>query len=39
MAFFLKTNVVIKIFQNLALFWVKNANLFAIFFGETFLES
>jgi hypothetical protein len=25
LAFFSKTNVMIKLFQNLALFWVKNA--------------
>jgi hypothetical protein len=34
LAFFSKTNVMIKIFHNLALFWVKNANFFAEFFGE-----
>jgi hypothetical protein len=34
LAFFSKTNVMIKIFQNLALFWVKNGNFFAEFFGE-----
>jgi hypothetical protein len=33
-AFFSKTNVMIKILDNLALFWVKNANCFAEFFGE-----
>jgi hypothetical protein len=33
-AFFSKTEVVIKILHNLALFWVKNANFFAIVFGE-----
>jgi hypothetical protein len=34
LAFFLKTNVMIKCLHNLALFWVKNANFFAEFFGE-----
>jgi hypothetical protein len=34
LAFFSKTNVMIIFFQNLALFWVKNANFFAKFFGE-----
>jgi hypothetical protein len=29
-----KTNVMIKILHKLALFWVKNANFFAEFFGE-----
>jgi hypothetical protein len=38
LAFFSKTNVMIKIFQNLALFWVKNANFFAEFFGENILK-
>jgi hypothetical protein len=32
--FFSKTNVMINFFQNLALFWDKNANFFAEFFGE-----
>jgi hypothetical protein len=31
---FSKTNVMVKILHNLALFWVKNANFFAEFFGE-----
>jgi hypothetical protein len=31
-AFFSKSNVMIKNLHNLALFWVKNANFFAIFF-------
>jgi hypothetical protein len=31
---FLKNNVMIKILQNLALFWVKNANIFAEKFGK-----
>jgi hypothetical protein len=31
---FLNTNVMINFFQNLALFWVKNAVFFAEFFGE-----
>jgi hypothetical protein len=34
LAFFSKTNVRIKILHNLALFWAKNANFFAEFFGE-----
>jgi hypothetical protein len=34
MAFFSKTNVMIKILQNLAFLWVKNANFFNEFFGE-----
>jgi hypothetical protein len=34
MAFFSKTNVMIKILHNLALFRVKNANFFAEIFGE-----
>jgi hypothetical protein len=38
MAFFSKTNVMIKILNNLALFWVKNANFFAEFFGENILR-
>jgi hypothetical protein len=32
--FFSKTNVLIKLLHNLTLFWVKNANFFAEFFGE-----
>jgi hypothetical protein len=34
LAFFTKTNVMINFFQNLALFWDKNAIFFAEFFGE-----
>jgi hypothetical protein len=34
MAFFSKTNVMIKFLHNLALFWVKKAKFFAEFFGE-----
>jgi hypothetical protein len=34
LAFFSKTNVMIKILHSLALFWVKNVNFFAEFFGE-----
>jgi hypothetical protein len=34
LAFFLNTNVMINFFQNLALFWVKNANFFAKIFGQ-----
>jgi hypothetical protein len=34
MAFFSKTNIMIQFLHNLALFGVKNANFFAIFFGE-----
>jgi hypothetical protein len=38
LAFFSKTNAMIKILHNLALFWVKNANFFAEFFGENILK-
>jgi hypothetical protein len=38
MAFFSKTNVMIKILHNLALPRVKNANFFAIFFGENIFK-
>jgi hypothetical protein len=38
LAFLSKTNVMIKILHNLALFWVKNANFFADFFGENILK-
>jgi hypothetical protein len=38
MAFFSKTNVMIKILHNLALFRVKNANFFAEFFGENIFK-
>jgi hypothetical protein len=38
LAFFSKTNVMINFFQNLALFWVKNANIFAKFFGANILK-
>jgi hypothetical protein len=39
LAFFLNTNVMIKyFFQNLSLFRVKNANLFAKFFGQNILN-
>jgi hypothetical protein len=34
LSFFSKTNVMIKILRNLALFWVKNAIFSADFFGE-----
>jgi hypothetical protein len=37
LALFLNNNVVIYFFQNLALFWVKNANFFVKFFGENIL--
>jgi hypothetical protein len=37
--FFSKTNVMIKILHNLALFRVKNANFFAKFFGENILKN
>jgi hypothetical protein len=37
-AFFSKTNVMIKFFNSLALFWVKNANFFAEFFGENIFK-
>jgi hypothetical protein len=36
MAFFLNTNSMINFFQNLALFWVKNADFVAKCFGENF---
>jgi hypothetical protein len=38
MAFFSKTNAMITIFAKLALFCVKNANIFAEFFGENILR-
>jgi hypothetical protein len=38
LAFFSKINVMIKFFQNSALFLVKNANFFAKFFGENILK-
>jgi hypothetical protein len=38
LAFFSKTNVMIKILHNLALFWVKNTISFAEFFGENILK-
>jgi hypothetical protein len=38
MAFFSKTNVMIKILHDLALFRVKNANFFAIFLGENIIK-
>jgi hypothetical protein len=34
LAFFSKTNVMIKFLHNVALFWVKNANFFAKCFSE-----
>jgi hypothetical protein len=37
LAFFTKTNVMINL-KKLALFWVKNANVFAKFFGENILK-
>jgi hypothetical protein len=36
LAFFSKTNVMIKILHNLPMFWVKNANFFAIFLRKYF---
>jgi hypothetical protein len=39
MAFFLKPMLWSKIFHNLALFWVKNANFFAEFFGENIFKN
>jgi hypothetical protein len=39
LAFFLNTNAMINFFQNLVLFWVKNADFFAKFFGENILKS
>jgi hypothetical protein len=38
LAFFSKTNVMIKFLHNLALFRVKNGNFFAEFFGENILK-
>jgi hypothetical protein len=38
LAFFSKTNVMIKNLHNLSLFWVKNANFFAEFLGENILK-
>jgi hypothetical protein len=38
LAFFLKTNVMIKISHILTLFWVKNANFFAEIFGENIFK-
>jgi hypothetical protein len=38
LAFFSKTNVMIKILHNLALFWVKTANFLLNFFGENILK-
>jgi hypothetical protein len=38
MAFFSKTNVMIKFLNTLALFWVKNVNFFAEFFGENIFK-
>jgi hypothetical protein len=38
LAFFSKTNVMIQILHNLALFQVKNANFFAKNFGENILK-
>jgi hypothetical protein len=36
LAFFLNTNIMI---QNLSLFWVKNANFFAKYFGENIFKN
>jgi hypothetical protein len=38
MAFFSLTNVTIKIFHNLALFWVKRANFFRQFFLQKYFK-
>jgi hypothetical protein len=38
LAFFSKTNIMIKILHNLALFGVKKRNFFAIFFGENIFK-
>jgi hypothetical protein len=38
LAFFSKTNVMIKISHILDLFWVKNSNYFAKFFGENIFK-
>jgi hypothetical protein len=39
LAFFSKTNVMIKFLHNLALIWVKNANIFAKYFGENIFKN
>jgi hypothetical protein len=39
LAFFSKTNVMIKILHNLALFWVKNANFFCWNFRRKYLKN
>jgi hypothetical protein len=39
LAFFSKTNVILKILYNLGLFRVKNANSFAEIFGEKYLKN
>jgi hypothetical protein len=38
LAFFSKTNVMIKILNNLALFWVKKRQFFAEFFGKNIFK-
>jgi hypothetical protein len=38
LAFFSKTNVMVKFLHKLALIWVKNANFFAEFFGGIILK-
>jgi hypothetical protein len=39
LAFFSKANVMINYFQNLALFWVKNANFLQKFLAKVFKKS
>jgi hypothetical protein len=39
LAFFSKTNVMINFFQNLALFWVKNAKFLLNFLAKIFKKS
>jgi hypothetical protein len=39
LAFFSKTNVMIKFLKQLAVFWAKNANIIAKFFGENILKN
>jgi hypothetical protein len=38
MAFFLKTNIMIQFFLNLAVVWVKKAKFLADYFGENIFK-
>jgi hypothetical protein len=38
LAFFSKTNVMIKFLQKVAAIWAKNANIFAKFYGENIFK-